>query len=77
GFSLADATMSDGRGLGGGVHDGRRVLTFSVDLAPGESATATVRADTAEPSASVLEVVQTPGVTASAVPAAACGSAAP
>ncbi|WP_435526789.1 DUF4012 domain-containing protein [Microbacterium aurantiacum] len=77
GFALADATMSDGSGFGGGVHDGRRVLTFSVDLAPGETATATVRVDTAEPSASVLEVVQTPGVTASAVPTAACGSAAP
>jgi hypothetical protein len=73
GFELVDATMSDGSGFGGGTHDGRRVLSFAIDLAPGQSATATVvvRASTAGPA--TLEAVMTPTLTPPAVVAAVCG----
>ena len=47
GFELTDSSLTGDLGFGGGVHDGRRVLSFTVDLAPGESATATVITATA------------------------------
>jgi hypothetical protein len=44
GFELAGAELSTGDGFGGGIHSDRRVVSFTVDLAPGESATALVTA---------------------------------
>jgi hypothetical protein len=45
-------------GFGGGYHDGRRVLTWSTVLAPGEEAVATVRVRTSQ--TPHLEAVVTP-----------------
>lgn len=73
GFDLIDATMSDGSGFGGGTHDGRRVLSFAIDLAPGQSATATVVARASTPGAATLEAVTTPTLTPPAAVAAVCG----
>ncbi|MEV5071081.1 DUF4012 domain-containing protein [Microbacterium sp. LMI12-1-1.1] len=73
GFDLIDATMSDGSGFGGGTHDGRRVLSFAIDLPPGQTATATVVARAASPVASTLEAAMTPTLTPPAAVAAVCG----
>jgi hypothetical protein len=35
GFELVSATATNGAGFAGGVHEGRRVLTFGIDLTPG------------------------------------------
>jgi hypothetical protein len=72
GFELVDATMSDGTGFGGGTHDGRRVVSFAIDLAPGGSATATVTARATAPVAATLEAVTTPTLTPPADGAAVC-----
>ncbi|WP_292833488.1 DUF4012 domain-containing protein [Microbacterium sp.] len=72
GFELASASMDDDSGFGGGTHDGRRVVSFEVELAPGQSATATVRAEAVSPGAGRLEVVQTPGIQTAELPAASC-----
>jgi len=42
GFELDSATATDGGGFAGGTHEGRRVLTFDVDLNPGETKSITV-----------------------------------
>ncbi len=42
GTELTAARMSDGSGFGGGLDGGRQVLSFSVDLDPGETATASL-----------------------------------
>ncbi|MCT9001949.1 DUF4012 domain-containing protein [Microbacterium memoriense] len=42
GYELTESSLSTGGGFGGGMHDGRQVLTLGVVLAPGASATATV-----------------------------------
>ena len=60
GFELMDSTITGERGFGGGFHGGHRVLRFAVDLAPGETATATATVRTMEPSAPALELVSTP-----------------
>ncbi|KAF2414833.1 peptide synthetase [Microbacterium sp. B35-04] len=73
GFELVDATMSDGSGFGGGMHDGRRVVSFAIDLTPGASATATVTARASTPVAATLEAVTTPTLTPPAAVAAVCG----
>ncbi|NLP84333.1 DUF4012 domain-containing protein [Microbacterium sp. CFH 90308] len=74
GWELADATTSDGSGFGGGMHDGRRVVSLSVDLAPGQSVTATITAQTTAPGAPTVEVVGTPTITAPAEVASTCGT---
>lgn len=73
GFELMDATLTGERGFGGGMHDGRRVLSFTVDLAPGESALATVTARAPDGSAPTLSLTQTPTLTAATVFAEGCG----
>ncbi|MFD1494635.1 MULTISPECIES: DUF4012 domain-containing protein [Microbacterium] len=45
-------------GFGGGMHEGRRVLTWATNLLPGEEATVTLRVRT--PATPVLEAVVTP-----------------
>jgi hypothetical protein len=72
GFELVDAVMSDGTGFGGGMHDGRRVLSFAIDLPPGGSATATVTARATNPVAATLEAVVTPTLTPPTAVAATC-----
>lgn len=73
GFELLDAQLPGSAGFGGGYHDGRRVLRFAIDLAPGTSATLTVTARAAAPAAPRLEVVSTPTLGATAVTPAVCG----
>ncbi|WP_239453292.1 MULTISPECIES: DUF4012 domain-containing protein [Microbacterium] len=73
GFELVEATMSDGSGFGGGIHDDRRVLSFSVDLIPGQTATATVTARPTGTAGATLEAVVTPTLTAPTSVAAVCG----
>ncbi|WP_308291780.1 DUF4012 domain-containing protein [Microbacterium jejuense] len=73
GFDLVDATMSDGSGFGGGTHDGRRVVSFTTDLAPGASATVTITAHASNPVGPTLEAVTTPTLTPPTVVAAVCG----
>ena len=65
--------MSDGTGFGGGTHDGRRVVSFAIDLPPGGSTTATLTARASEPVAATLEAVTTPTLTPPAAVAAVCG----
>ena len=64
GFELTQAILSIDRGFGGGYHDGRQVLTFSADLAPGDSVTATVSVRTVAPSARTLIAEITPTISA-------------
>jgi hypothetical protein len=73
GWELADATMSNGAGFGGGMHDGRRVVSFSVDLAPGQSVTAAVTAKAVAPGATTIELVGTPTIAPVADVEATCG----
>lgn len=49
GFDLVSAQATNGAGFAGGVYEGRRVLTFGIDLTPGASTglTVVVRATTA------------------------------
>ncbi|MCC2034035.1 DUF4012 domain-containing protein [Microbacterium allomyrinae] len=63
GFELLDATITGDTGFGGGYHEGRRVLRFSSDLAPGESSTVTVTARSVQPGASTVAVRATPTIT--------------
>lgn len=66
GASLQNATFSgpnsDNSGFGGGMHDGRQVLSFETVLAPGESATATIDVHFDRPTGEKLEALQTPTV---------------
>lgn len=62
GFALADAKLSTGGGFGGGFHEGRQVLSFTVDLTPGQSATATVTVRVPDGSAPTVAVDATPTV---------------
>nr|WP_241742032.1 DUF4012 domain-containing protein [Microbacterium yannicii] len=71
GFELLDAALSDGSGFGGGTHEGRRVLSFSTDLAPGQSTTATVTARTVG-TAPTLQVRSTPTTTGGSAVAGTC-----
>lgn len=71
-WQLVESELSTGGGFGGGVHDQRRVVTFTVDLAPGESAEARLVARAAAGSASLIEAVSTPTIDAPSVVAASC-----
>lgn len=42
GFEATSAEITNGRGFGGGEVGGRQVLTYSIDLKPGESQTVTI-----------------------------------
>lgn len=64
GFDLQSAELSTGAGFGGGMHQGRRVLSFDVVLQPGESATATLTASSTTPSGQTLIAQTTPTVNA-------------
>ncbi|MEV8268552.1 DUF4012 domain-containing protein [Microbacterium sp. NPDC076911] len=61
-FELMDAVSTEEKGFGGASHDGRRVLSFSTDLASGESFTATVTARSTVPTGAELLVRQTPTI---------------
>ncbi|GAA5204995.1 DUF4012 domain-containing protein [Microbacterium kyungheense] len=74
GWELADAQLSTGGGFGGGVHDGRRVVSFTVDLGPGQSASAVVTAHPVVPGAAVIDAVETPTLTPPTAIAATCGA---
>ncbi|MFE1645862.1 DUF4012 domain-containing protein [Microbacterium sp. P01] len=62
GFDLVDADVTGTPGFGGGFHDGRQVLSFSVDLVPGASATATATVQTTAPSSTTMIARTTPTV---------------
>ncbi|TQJ29709.1 DUF4012 domain-containing protein [Microbacterium sp. SLBN-146] len=72
GFDLIGSELTTGAGFGGGTHNGHRVVSFTVDLAPGESATAVLTARTTEPSASTLIVDGTPTTSSVDAVAASC-----
>lgn len=73
GYALNSAEMSNGAGFGGGIHENRRVLSFDVLLAPGESLTATVSAHSETPSGTSLVALVTPTVNANVTtPISAC-----
>ncbi|MGX1701058.1 DUF4012 domain-containing protein [Microbacterium sp. NPDC055357] len=74
GFELVGAKLSAGGGFGGGMHDGRRVVSFTVDLAPGESTTATVTARSDGRSSDTLAVQSTPTLHVSDAVDAVCGT---
>lgn len=62
GWELIDAEIDGDVGFGGGTHDGRRVLTFELDLESGEQASVFVTARTPEPGARTVEAVSTPRI---------------
>ncbi|WP_251453549.1 DUF4012 domain-containing protein [Microbacterium sp. Marseille-Q6648] len=68
GFDLLDAAISTEDGLGGGSHDGHRVVSFDVTLAPGDSVTVSVSAQSEGPTGAQLKVRQTPTVNADVTP---------
>jgi hypothetical protein len=75
GYDLLDAGISTGAGFGGGMHDGRQVLSFGLDLAPGESGTVTATVQAPQPAAPTLIAEVTPTVHADQSPTvvAQCG----
>jgi hypothetical protein len=78
GFELTASDITGDTGFGGGMHEGRRVLTFSADLAPGASSTATVTVRTTVPTAPTLTVQATPTVqTGVTPPVATCSAPSP
>jgi hypothetical protein len=68
GFQLTNATLSNGAGFSGGMHDGRRVLSFDVVLAPGESVALDVAARSTSPTGARLVAQVTPTVNANVTP---------
>lgn len=72
GFELMDASQTGDLGFGGGIHDGRRVLSFTSELAPGESATTVITVRAPAGSAPELQVVSTPTLVSTPVVAAVC-----
>ena len=62
GWDLVDAEIDGDVGFGGGTHDGRRVLTFELDLESGEQASVFVTARPGEPGAPTVEAVSTPRI---------------
>jgi len=64
GFDLVGAELSNGGGFSGGMHEGRRVVSFDVVLAPGESVTATISAASTSPTGQRLVAQVTPTVNA-------------
>jgi hypothetical protein len=75
GYKLLDADISTDAGFGGGMHEGRQVLSFGLDLAPGESGTVTATVQAPEPAAPTLIAEVTPTVHADQSPTvvAQCG----
>jgi hypothetical protein len=73
GFDLTAAELSNGGGFGGGTHEGRRVVSFTADVAPGETVTATISARTITPTAAELQVRSTPTIAPASMVAASCG----
>lgn len=76
GAELRAATMSDESGFGGGFDQGRQVMSFSAELAPGESVTAsaTVRLATPGPGAAVAWVTPTVSADAPTVVRTSCAA---
>ena len=74
GFELVSAEATNGAGFAGGMHEGRRVLTFDIDLDPGASTglTVIVRATTPVADAQAL-VTPTADARRSPVVVATCG----
>lgn len=68
GFELTGAEITPESGFGGGFHDGRRVVSFETTLAPGESATVTITADTTAPTGAQLDAWVTPTVNTDVTP---------
>ncbi|WP_345449285.1 DUF4012 domain-containing protein, partial [Microbacterium fluvii] len=64
GYDLMSATLSNDDGFGGGFHDDRQVLSFEVDLKPGESTTAEVTVRSPEPAAPTVIAELTPTIDA-------------
>lgn len=77
GAELIAASMSDESGFGGGFHEGRQVMSFSVELAPGQSATATLTVRLATPGSGTAVAWITPTVHADAPTAVGAVCAAP
>lgn len=75
GFDLVSATATNGAGFAGGMHEGRRVLTFGIDLDPGASTgvRVIVRADTPAGDAQAF-VTPTADAARSPVVVATCGA---
>ncbi|NNH04309.1 DUF4012 domain-containing protein [Microbacterium ulmi] len=67
GFELVGSSVTDDRGFGGGFHAGRQVLSFTVDLAPGQSAQAAVTVRTPGPVAPRIVAETTPTIGSSGV----------
>ncbi len=59
---LLDASVGADKEFGGATHEGRRVLTYTVTLAPGESATAHITVALTKPGSPTLAIAQTPTV---------------
>lgn len=74
GFELVGAELSTGGGFGGGTHGGHRVTSFTVDLAPGETASATITVRAVEPVSGNLVIESTPTVVPSSEASATCGA---
>lgn len=72
GFDLVEASVTGDVGFGGGMHDGHRVVSVSVDVEPGASATLTLAARPGEPSAPRLALVSTPTIGGAAAEEATC-----
>lgn len=72
GFDLVDASVTGDVGFGGGVHAGHRVVSVSVDVVPGASATVTLAARPRETSAPKLAVVSTPTIDPPSAEEATC-----
>lgn len=62
GSELVSAALSSGGGFGGGVVDGRRVLSYSLDLAPGERAEVVIELAFPDRVPAELDVEMTPTV---------------
>ncbi|MDZ8170636.1 DUF4012 domain-containing protein [Microbacterium xanthum] len=62
GWELTDAEIDGDLGFGGGTHDGRRVLTFELDLESGEQASVFVTARSVHAGARTVEAVSTPRI---------------
>lgn len=73
-FDLVAASVTGDVGFGGGVHDGHRVVSVSVDVVPGAAATVTLSVRPRETSAPTLAVVSTPTIDGHPAEEAPCQS---
>nr|WP_253941326.1 DUF4012 domain-containing protein [Microbacterium sp. SYP-A9085] len=62
GFQLQNAALSTNKGFGGGTHEGRQVLSFTMDLKPGQSASAVFTGLITAAASPTLDVASTPTV---------------